>query len=324
MNRRKKTGILAIILSLAFVFGLFGCSSNPPSQSDSGKLKIVTTIFPEYDWMMQVLGAESERAEVTLLMDSGTDLHSYQPSARDISRVSNCDLLVYVGGESDEWIEDVLDGKINQNMNTINLLEVLGDSAKEEEIIEGMEGEHEEESEYDEHVWLSLVNAEVFVRKFAEVMAEIDPDNRITYLNNATAYIGRLDDLHQRYKKAVKNSEKKTLVFADRFPFRYLADDYGLNYYAAFAGCSAESEASFETIRFLAQKVDEYGLNCVIKIEGGDERIAQTVINNTAGRNQKIVVLDSLQSTTAREIAEGISYLSVMEDNLKALTEALK
>ena len=274
--------------------------------------------------MMQVLGAESERAEVTLLMDSGTDLHSFQPSARDISRVSNCDLLVYVGGESDEWIEDVLDGKINQNMNTINLLEVLGDSAKEEEIIEGMEGEHEEESEYDEHVWLSLVNAEVFVRKFAEVMAEIDPDNRITYLNNATAYIGRLDDLHQRYKKAVENSEKKTLVFADRFPFRYLADDYGLNYYAAFAGCSAESEASFETIRFLAQKVDEYGLNCVIKIEGGDERIAQTVINNTAGRNQKIVVLDSLQSTTAREIAEGISYLSVMEDNLKALTEALK
>jgi len=323
MKKRKRTGLLAIILSAALLTGLFGCNSSHSNRPEDGKLQIVTTIFPEYDWMMQVLG-ESEKAEVILLMDSGTDLHSFQPSARDISRVSNCDLLVYVGGESDEWIEDVLDSKINQNMKTINLLEVLGDKAKEEEIIEGMEGEHEEESEYDEHVWLSLVNAEVFVRKFAEVMAEIDPDNRITYLNNATAYIGRLDDLHQRYKKAVENSEKKTLVFADRFPFRYLIDDYGLNYYAAFAGCSAESEASFETISFLAQKVDEYGLNCVVKIEGGNERIAQTVINNTKSHNQKIIVLDSLQSTTARQVAEGTSYLTVMENNLNALIEALK
>ena len=323
MNRRKKTGILAIILSLAFVFGLFGCSSNPPSQPDSGKLKIVTTIFPEYDWMMQVLGAESERAEVTLLMDSGTDLHSYQPSARDISRISSCDLLVYTGGESDKWIGDVLNGRINQEMKTVSLLEVLGDKVKEEEIVEGMEGQSEED-EYDEHVWLSLLNAEVFVREFAQVLGEMDPINRDVYSANADSYINKLEDLHQRYKAMVESSGKKTLVFADRFPFRYLADDYDLNYYAAFAGCSAESEASFETIRFLAQKVDEYGLNCVIKIEGGDERIAQTVINNTAGRNQKIVVLDSLQSTTAREIAEGISYLSVMEDNLKALTEALK
>ena len=323
MKKRRRTGLLAIILSAALLTGLFGCNSSHSNRPEDGKLQIVTTIFPEYDWMMQVLG-ESEKAEVILLMDSGTDLHSFQPSARDISRVSNCDLLVYVGGESDEWIEDVLDSKINQNMKTINLLEVLGDKAKEEEIIEGMEGGHEEESEYDEHVWLSLVNAEVFVRKFAEVMAEIDPDNRITYLNNATAYIGRLDDLHKRYKKAVENSEKKTLVFADRFPFRYLIDDYGLNYYAAFAGCSAESEASFETISFLAQKVDEYGLNCVVKIEGGNERIAQTVINNTKSHNQKIIVLDSLQSTTARQVAEGTSYLTVMENNLNALIEALK
>lgn len=322
MNRRKKTGILAIILSLAFVLGLFGCSSNPPSQSDNGKLKIVTTIFPEYDWMMQVLG-ESEKAEVTLLMDSGTDLHSYQPSARDISRISSCDLLVYTGGESDKWIRDVLNGRINQEMKTVSLLEVLGDKVKEEEIVEGMEGQSEED-EYDEHVWLSLLNAEVFVREFAQVLGEMDSINRDVYSANADSYINKLEDLHQRYKAMVESSGKKTLVFADRFPFRYLADDYDLNYYAAFAGCSAESEASFETIRFLAQKVDEYGLNCVIKIEGGDERIAQTVINNTAGRNQKIVVLDSLQSTTAREIAEGISYLSVMEDNLKALTEALK
>ena len=322
MNRRKKTGILAIILSAALLTGLFGCNSSHSKRPEDGKLQIVTTIFPEYDWMMQVLG-ESEKAEVILLMDSGTDLHSYQPSARDISRISSCDLLVYTGGESDRWIRDVLNGRINQEMKTVSLLEVLGDKVKEEEIVEGMEGQSEED-EYDEHVWLSLLNAEVFVREFAQVLGEMDPINQDMYSANADSYINKLEDLHQRYKAMVESSGKKTLVFADRFPFRYLADDYDLNYYAAFAGCSAESEASFETIRFLAQKVDEYGLNCVIKIEGGDERIAQTVINNTAGRNQKIVVLDSLQSTTAREIAEGISYLSVMEDNLKALTEALK
>lgn len=263
-----------------------------------------------------------------MLLDNGTDLHSFQPAVKDIMKVSGCDLLIYVGGESDEWIEDALKSAQNKNMKTINLMEVLADSIKEEETVEGMQEnehghEHEDEKEYDEHVWTSLRNASTVCDAIAETLTEMDPENKDIYQSNAEAYQKKLANLDAEYQNTVENAKQNTLLFADRFPFRYLTDDYGLNYYAAFSGCSAESEASFKTITFLARKIDELGLNSVFTIEKSDDRIAQTVIENTKTKDQNILVLNSMQSITAQEIADGTTYLSVMKENLKVLKEAL-
>ena len=260
-----------------------------------------------------------------MLLDNGVDLHSYQPTADDIIKLSDCDLFVYVGGESDGWVEDALKSAANKDRKVINLLEILGDSVKEEETVEGMQEEEEdhEEKEYDEHVWLSLKNAKTLVGAISAALQEIDPDNKDTYAANADAYGQKLSALDAEYQKAVSAGTYKTLLFGDRFPFRYLVDDYGLSYYAAFAGCSAESEASFETVSFLARKVDEGKLPCVLTIEGAQHKIAETVVQNTAGKNQKILTMDSMQSTTSQDVAGGTTYLSLMEKNLDVLKEAL-
>lgn len=324
-------GMLAVfmgVVSLSIPFaGLHTAEAGVKDTSDK-KLKIVTTIFPEYDWTRAVLGEREADVELTMLLDNGTDLHSFQPAVKDIMKVSGCDLLIYVGSESDEWIEDALKSAQNKNMKTINLMEVLADSIKEEETVEGMQEnehghEHEDEKEYDEHVWTSLRNASTVCDAIAETLTEMDPENKDIYQSNVEAYQKKLADLDAEYQNMVENAKQNTLLFADRFPFRYLTDDYGLNYYAAFSGCSAESEASFKTITFLAKKVDELGLNSVFTIEKSDDRIAQTVIENTKAKDQNILVLNSMQSITAQEIADGTTYLSVMEENLKVLKEAL-
>ena len=235
-----------------------------------------------------------------------------------------------MGGESDQWIEDALESAQNKDMKTINLMEVLGDSIKEEETVEGMqESEHdhdhgdEEEKEYDEHVWTSMRNAEVICDAIAATLEEMDPENKEIYQSNAETYKEKLSALDEEYQETVDSAKQKTLIFADRFPFRYLVDDYDLSYYAAFSGCSAESEASFKTVTFLAGKVDELGVKSVLTMEKSDDRIAQTVIENTKAKDQKILQLNSMQSITSEEIADGATYLSVMEDNLGVLKEAL-
>ena len=319
---KKITALLLALLMLAGV--LAGCGKqNDTNKTD--KLSIVTTIFPEYDWVREILGDKADSAEITMLLDNGVDLHSYQPTADDIIKLSDCDLFVYVGGESDEWVEDALKSAANRDRKVIHLLEVLGDSVKEEETVEGMQEEEEdhEEKEYDEHVWLSLKNAKTLVGAISAALQELDPDNKDTYAANAEAYGQKLSALDAEYRKAVSAGTYKTLLFGDRFPFRYLVDDYGLSYYAAFAGCSAESEASFETVSFLARKVDELKLPCVLTIEGKNHKIAETVVQNTAGKNQKILTMDSMQSTTSQDVARGTTYLSLMEKNLDVLKEAL-
>ncbi len=482
-------------------------SEQPSTDSDksAGKsLKIVTTIFPEYDWVREILGSEADNDELTMLLDNGVDLHSYQPTADDIVKISACDLFIYVGGESDEWVEDALESAANKNMKVINLLEALGDSVKAEETVEGMQEEehdhnhdeeiskddikdrqisdfagewkslypyllngdldeycehkaeedednsttkdtyfekykaswqcdvnkisisgnkitftytdgkkvsaeytyagyqpkinddgeissvryqfkatdskapkyvqfndhghkpgsaehfhiyfgndgfdslmdsktnpffvknaltsdeildelmgHEHEEEMDEHVWLSLRNAEVLVNTISKSLQELDPDNKDIYSANSDAYVKKLSALDADYQTAVDTATYKTVLFADRFPFRYLVDDYGLSYYAAFAGCSAESEASFETVSFLAKKVDELKLPCVLTIEGTQHEIAETVVQNTAEKNQKVLTMDSMQSTTTKDVENGTTYLSVMEKNLSTLKQAL-
>ena len=317
---------IALVVALSVcAFSLSACAQ----KDDDGRIKIVATIFPEYDWIMNVLGDNKDNAEVTLLIDSGADLHSYQPTVADIATVSSCDLFVYVGGESDEWTEDALKNAVNENMKTINLLETLGDKAKTEETVDGMQNEHEgsddgdEETEYDEHVWLSLKNASIFVDTIADVLCETDKENASSYRENAAAYKLKLSELDLRYEAAVAAANIKTLLFADRFPFRYLVDDYGLNYYAAFSGCSAETEASFETVIFLAGKIDELSLSSIMKLESSDGKIARTVRDNTANKDQRILTLNSLQSCTLKDYSDGKTYLSLMTDNLSVLTDAL-
>ena len=331
--------IISPLLAVLMLAGILtGCASQaemptvtatpPGSQAESAadkKIRIVTTIFPEYDWVREILGDKGDSAEITMLLDSGVDLHSYQPTADDIIKLSDCDLFVYVGGESDGWVEGALKSAANRDRKVINLLEILGDSVKEEETVEGMQEEEEdhEEKEYDEHVWLSLKNAKTLVGAISAALQELDPDNKDTYAANADAYGQKLSALDAEYQKAVSAGTYKTVLFGDRFPFRYLVDDYGLSYYAAFAGCSAESEASFETISFLARKVDEGKLPCVLTIEGKNHKIAETVVQNTAGKNQKILTMDSMQSATSQDVAGGTTYLSLMEKNLDVLKEAL-
>lgn len=334
---KKLKRIFAVFFCLLLAAGILGgcgkaesSSISAPSASQSGSkpLKIVTTIFPEYDWVREILGDKADHAEVTMLLDNGVDLHSYQPTADDIIKISDCDLFIYVGGESDDWVEDALKEATNKEMQVINLLDVLGEQVKEEEVVEGMEAEEEEsededEPEYDEHVWLSLKNAETLCNAIIDALEEIDPANKDAYATNAASYLEKLAALDGEYQTVVDNAARKTVLFGDRFPFRYLVDDYGLSYYAAFAGCSAETEASFETISFLAGKVNELGLPCVLTIEDAQHKIAETIVQNTAKKNQSILTLDSMQSTTSTDVANGTTYLSVMESNLDVLKQAL-
>ena len=343
-----KKYIITLISAIIMAGFLSACAAGTPATAPADaaggdRLQIVTTIFPEYDWVMNILGNNPAGAEVTMLLDNGVDLHSYQPTAEDILKISACDMFIYVGGESDEWVEDALKEAVNKDMAVINLLDVLGDSVKEEEVVEGMqeeehdyedadaeeehdhEHEHEEgEVEYDEHVWLSLRNAATLTGHISDELQRIDEKNADIYKKNADDYIAKLNALDKQYADAVSAASVKTLLFGDRFPFRYLTDDYGLSYYAAFVGCSAETEASFETITFLAQKEDELSLPAVMTIEGKDKKIAETIVQNTEGKDQQILTMDSMQSTTSKDVENGVSYLSVMENNLSVLKEALK
>ena len=340
-----KKFLSAVVAAFLALGSLTACNS--AGAKGNGKLQIVTTIFPEYDWVMNVLGDKASGADVTMLLDNGVDLHSFQPTAADIMKISSCDLFIYVGGESDEWVEDALKEAVNKDMVVINLMDELGNAVKEEELVEGMQGEDEEEHdhddhdedhdhedhehhheegevEYDEHVWLSLRNAQVLVKSISEALQKIDSANAEAYKKNADSYIESLKSLDADYKAVVDAASNKTILFGDRFPFRYMVDDYGLTYYAAFVGCSAESEASFETITFLAKKVDELALPAIFTIEGKDKRIAETISQNTASKDQKILTLDSMQSVSSSDIKNGTTYMSIMESNLSVLKEALK
>lgn len=335
-----------IVTALSLVLGtmsLAGCSSadtgssqtatreekNYETNGKSEKLSIVCTIFPEYDWVKEIIGSHADNAEITYLLNSGTDLHNFQPTADDILKISTCDLFIHVGGESDKWVGDALNGAVNKDMQTLDLMTLLGDSAKEEEVKEGMEAEeeddHDEEGpEYDEHVWLSLKNAKIICTDIAKAIAKADPDNAADYSSNLAAYSAKLDELDAKFASLAGSSKNKTLIFGDRFPFRYFVDDYGIDYYAAFVGCSAESEASFKTISFLADKLSELDCDTVFTIENSDKSIAEAVISNSKKKDCHIAELNSIQSVTSADAGNGVSYLSLMEQNYDVLAEYFK
>lgn len=323
-----KRKIFAIILSVFLILPVFSGCNNKDTSGSNKKLSVVCTIFPQYDWVKQILGDKASGVDMTLLLDNGIDLHNYQPTADDIIKISECDLFIYVGGESDKWVDDVLKSAKNKNMQVINLMDSLKESVKEEEVKEGMEVEEEEDSkeeepEYDEHVWLSLKNAKTICGAISDSLGKIDKSNADTYKQNSNSYIEKLNNLDTEYQNTVDGAKRKTVLFGDRFPFRYLVDDYKLDYYAAFVGCSAETEASFKTIVFLANKIDELSLPAILTIEGSDKSIANSIISNTKNKNQKILVINSIQSVTSEDVQNGMTYLSIMKDNLGVLKEAL-
>lgn len=309
-------------------------TSGVNSSSDE-KISVVCTSFPQYDWVRQLTKGLDDSFDITYLQSTGVDLHSYQASAEDIMKIGSSDMFIYVGGESDSWVDGALKNAINPDLVSINMLEALGDSVKEEELKEGMQDEdhdHEadgedhdddEEVEYDEHVWLSLHNAKDFTEIIAAELETLAPEQADSIASNCTAYVAELDKLDSEYEATVASSPVKTIIFGDRFPFRYLADDYGLDYYAAFVGCSAETEASFETISFLANKVDELQVPAILTIENSDQKVAKTILNNTKTKNQEILVVDSIQSVSQEAIDSGKTYISTMQDNLEVLKKAL-
>lgn len=302
---------LAAALTAAVIFLSAGCGELPEKRS--GSLHVLCTVFPLYDWARNIAG---EAAEVSLLNENGADMHSYQPTAADIVRLHSCDVLIYTGGESEKWVAEVIKQTENENLRTLNLIELLGGKA----VTEREEGaEHRENGdETDEHIWLSLKNAEILTDKIAAALSGADNKNADIYKTNAAKYAERLAALDKEYTEALKNAKHKAMIFADRFPFRYFTEDYGLDYYAAFPGCSAETEASFETVIFLAKKADENG-DCIFITETSNGDIAKAVNRNTAKRNKKILTLDSMQSVNKNDIKNGITYISVMEKNLETL-----
>lgn len=350
---KKYIGIgLSILVAIMMVLGCAKKESTGSSEAESGssvtesssvaesnseetkKLSIVTTIFPAYDWVKQVVG-DNKNVEISFLIDKGVDLHSYQASAADIAKITDSDLFVYVGGESDDWAEDII--KENPNLNYINMVDSIGEAALAEELVEGMqdeeehdneseehaneEGEHEDgEEEIDEHVWLSIKNAETIVSAIEAKLAEIDPDNKAEYEKNANDYLAKLDELDKEYKDTLSSIQNKTIIVGDRFPFRYLVNEYGIKYYAAFKGCDAGSEASFETVKFLANKMDELNMTDIFIIDGSKGDLAKTIVDNTKDKNAKVLVLDSMQSTKSSDNA---SYLDIMKKNLEVLKEVL-
>jgi len=361
----------------------------PDPEREIKNLTIVSTIFPQYDWVREILGDHADHMDLNLLISSTIDLHNFQPSVSDIATIATADLFICVGGDSDDWVEAALRQSTNPDKIIINLLEVLGDGVKTEELIEGMQHDHdacedeeecddddhghshghshshshghshdhdddedcEDEDECDdethdhdhddhddrddrdhdnhhhgdadEHVWLSLNNAVLFSRHIASAIKTLDPENADIYEENLERYIEKLLDLNEEFAVTIDNLSGNTLLFADRFPFRYLVDEYNLHYYAAFSGCSAETEASFATIIFLAGKLDEYDLDTVMVTESGNHAIAETVISSSSRGDQQILILDSMQSVTLNDIRNGITFLSIMESNLHVLKDAL-
>ena len=341
----KKTIVWLFVLCICGSM-LSACLPNRETTSNGfdDKLSVVVTSFPVYDWTREIIGSAGG-IELSLLSKEGLDPHSFQPSVEDLTRMAKSDMFIHVGGESDAWVHDALRNFADADIKVINLVGILGESVKNEEIVEGMEHDydhdHTDEHEYehahtndhdheterlqtlDEHVWLSLRNAQTICRSIAETLSNLDPVNGGTYTQNCAEYLVKLDALDRQYDIAVNEARGRTLVFGDRFPFRYLVDDYGLQYFAAFPGCSAETEASFETIVFLASKLDELELDSIVVIDGSNRKIADIILLSSANREREILELDSMQSVNAGAIASGYTYLGAMGKNLEVLKVAL-
>lgn len=320
----------AVLLVLCALFCCFGCGGR--KSEDNGKITVLCTMFPQYDWLREIVG-DSEKIELSLIIQNGTDPHSYEPTAADILAISKADMIVYLGGESDRWVSEALERSDNKDIVRIELSECEGvelhdiSSASEGHSHEGHEHEHEghDHGTLDEHLWLSLHNAKAACEALAGALSKLDESGAESYTENAKAYIEKLDVLDEKYEKAIESvaAEERFLLFCDRFPFVYLLEDYGIEYAAAFEGCSADADADFETVLRLIKETDAHALTAVAVTESSDGALARTVLESSAQGGGEIIVFNSLQSVNKKQIADGISYLSVMEENLNALKRAL-
>ena len=335
MKKLKKL-FSALLLGCLVLFSA-ACQPAPESRADAdGKLSVVCTAFPQYDWLQNLTAGANPGFSITLLNHQGADMHSFQPTAANMVSIAECDLFFYIGGFSETWVDAALESAGNHKAVTVALLDHVD---KKEENLSGIVGaeaehdhdhdhdgeahdEHAGEIEYDEHIWLSLHTAAQSCEAITSALTALDPQNAALYEKNLQGYLAKLSALDQRYRKMIDGAERKTLLFADRFPFRYLADDYGLTCYAAFPGCSAETEASFETIVELADTAANLKLPAVLILEGSRPAVAETIIE-TAGVDAQVLTINSMQSVNQRQIDGGLTYLQVMEDNLQVLKRAL-
>ncbi|MDR1021494.1 MAG: metal ABC transporter substrate-binding protein [Synergistaceae bacterium] len=306
-----------ILLSLSFLVTAFPICG----QAAVKKISIVTTIFPQYDFARAIAG---DKADMTMLLRPGAESHTYDPTPRDILKIKDCDVFIYGGGESDEWVNRVLESVDTSKMKIISLMDCV--DVVEEEIVEGMQEEEEEEeghdheAEYDEHVWTSPKNVKVIVQKISDVLTDVDPANAGVYTKNAADYLVELDKLDKAFADVVKGASRKTLVFGDRFPFRYFADAYGLNYFAAFPGCSTETEASVATVAFLINKAKAEKIPVVFHIELSNEKIADTICEATGAKK---LLFHASHNISRDDFQNGVTYLDIMTANVGALNEAL-
>ena len=310
--------LTAIILSMALLAVLLcGCKADNDNDDDS-KLNVVTTIFPPYDFIRQIGGSN---VNVSMLLKPGTESHNYDPTPQDIIKIQDADLFVYVGGESDEWVRDILEADDKQPKKVVALTDCV--DTVQEDITTGMTVEEKSDSdktEYDEHVWTSPKNALTISRKLAEALGELDGKNKSVYEKNMLDYARDLSALDNDFCEAVSKAKNKTLIFADRFPMRYFADVYGLGYFAAFAGCSSDMEPSAATISFLIDKVREKKIPVVFTIEFSNGKIADTICEATGAKKLEF---HSCHNVSQKMFDDGATYISIMRNNLKNLKEAL-
>lgn len=318
MNRR-----ILILVSIVSVLSFSSCVKKTEVKN-SGKIGIVATMFPQFDFARAIAG---DKAEITMLLKPGAESHSYEPTPRDMKKIQNADLFIYTGGENDVWADTMLESLGDKAPKTLRLLDLV--EAVEEEIVEGMtsdeekeEGEDsEEEIEYDEHVWTSPLNAKKITNAICNELCSIDSENESIYRNNCSRYIEELEKLDASFREVVANGNRKMLVFGDRFPFRYFADEYGLSYFAAFPGCATDVEVSASTIRFLINKINEEKIPVVLTIEFSNGKIADTLCEATGAAKMEF---HSCHNVSADNIKTGETYVSLMKRNVEVLKKALE
>ncbi len=329
--KRKSARLIWLIYTAVCITLLFtACTSSNShtalniKDNTSKHVKIVTTIFPPYDFAKNIAGSH---ADIIQLLPAGAESHSFEPTPQDIISIQECDIFIYAGGESDTWIEDIVDSIDTSQTQFISMLDCV--SALEEETVEGMQEKLiseesdciDEEPEYDEHVWTSLENAIHITEKITEVLCRVDDKNAAQYRKNEAAYTEKLRSLDQEYYETISECKQKTIVVADRFPFRYLADAYGLTYYAAFPGCSEDAEPSAATLVSLVDKVKDEHIPVVFHIEFSNEKVADIICESTGAKK---LLLDSCHNRSKEEIESGVSYIDMMKQNLENLKEALQ
>lgn len=310
---KLKRKLLAVITAAATVFSLCACSSESGySNSDSGKLKIISTVFPPYDLARQIAG---DNAEISILLPPGSEIHNYEPSAKDMIAIRNCDIFLYIGGENEQWVEKLINSNDTENVTAVKLIDYVP-TLSEDEDEHDHDHDHEHEHETDEHIWTSPKNAQLMLSAVYDAICKVDPSNKQTYTKNKDAYAKQLSDLDNAYRSAVDNAKNKTIVLADKFPFRYLAHEYGLEFSSAFAACSDESEPGVSTMIKLTKTIKENNIPAVYYLEFSSTKIADTLCDETGATK---LMLHSCHNVSKQDIENNVSYVDLMKQNLENL-----